>query len=355
MDELDLELIRNHIKKLYRVFFAVVLLIAVLELALTVRGLIIFNLSRQKLRYYLYSYLFLFFASVATVVTMLLCRRTERHGRLLVAATYSYAFCLMCWAAFVTAIDGGMANGDSGAMVFIMVSISIGSLLLIKPIFYDIMLIVSSTGMLLAIYYARAALYSSGFYINFAVFLALAIFINAHTYRISKREYEAGKKLKKLSFTDQLTGVYNRRHLDKQVAAFAARSEAWLFILIDIDDFKQVNDTHGHAVGDACLVMLAEKLSAAFGRRVYRFGGDEFAIISTQTVQEACDAIDRINASIRQEKKEVDLHISAGIYAAEEADSAGTVFIRADRALYTAKRRGKMCCAVYEKAACGEA
>ncbi len=341
MNKKDLELMSNHIEKTYRIFIVITALISVIELMLMLRGAFMFNLDRLKLRLYLYSYIFLFLSSITAFVFLIAFHNTQKHIKKLTAMTYIYAFLLVTWSTFVTCIDC-YANGDSGIVVYLTACIAVGVLTLIKPIFFISILGTSSIILLCVSYFARGkVLYSSGFYINFLIFLALAIFINAHNYHLSLREYEVSIKLKNLSYTDQLTGVYNRRRLDNHMSSNISDHKSFIFVLLDIDDFKSVNDTFGHPMGDNCLVVLAQKLSDKFGDHVYRFGGDEFAIISKLDEGDVCKKIDEINSELGSAFSTVDLHISAGIYKTSADDSLGEIFIHTDRALYNAKNDGK--------------
>ncbi len=344
----DLALVKNHLGKLRNVFFIVVTLIAVMELILMTRGLLLFNLERLKLRLYLYSYIFLFVSSAAVLIVLAIFRDWEKYADKLVLTTYIYAFCLVFWSAFITCIDC-YANGDSGVMVYVMTCISVGVLTLMKPVYFVSLLGSSCVSMMVAIYFARGqVLYSSGFYINFMIFMVLAVFLNAHNYSLSRRAYESSKLLKSLSNTDQLTGIYNRRHLDEKIASYYENGEEYLFILADADNFKRINDTYGHAVGDECLVLMANTLCEHFGDGVYRFGGDEFAIVSSFSYDEAAAHIDAVNEILHRAYENVDLHLSAGLYRRKRSDPRGAVFIYADRALYKAKRGGKSNWAVYD-------
>ncbi len=338
----DLALMKDHIGKMYRIYATIIAFITLIELAFMMRGVHMFNLERLKLRLYLYSYIFLFVSSVAALSALIVFRKREQHWKKLTAMIYIYAFCLVIWSAFVTCIDC-YANGDSGIIVYVMTCISVGVLTLIKPIFFASLVSLSGIAMLISIYFARSQqLYSSGFYINFAVFMALAIFINAHNYKLSMREFESGKQLRKLSYTDQLTNVYNRRRLDKHISARTEAHRSFVFMLMDVDNFKEINDIHGHAIGDKCLTALAKKLTERFGERcVYRFGGDEFAVIPQMDEETACRTIEELNSELSEVVDGITIHISAGIYTTHEDDSARNVFIKTDRALYDAKRAGK--------------
>ncbi len=346
MNTNELNFVGNHIKKLRKVFLIIVGVICAFELALTVRGLVIFNLKRLKHRLYLYSYLFLLIASAATLIVNFFNKNSSENVKFMIAQTYIYSACLIVWATFVTGIDC-VANGDSGVMVYIMVCISIGVLTVIKPLYYGIILSSSGAALIGIVWALRGQPYSMGFYINFAVFIAIAIFINAQNYRLSRREYESTAKLNRLSYTDQLTGIYNRRHLDSQILEYSNANRRYLFMLVDVDNFKLVNDTHGHAVGDECLVTIASRMVELFGEKVYRFGGDEFAVICDLDEVSVCKNVDKINALLKNSYEGIDLSLSAGAYTAAEDDEASLVFIRADRALYKAKADGKGVCRIF--------
>jgi len=150
--------------------------------------------------------------------------------------------------------------------------------------------------------------------------------------------------------TDQLTGLINRRQfetiLDYEISRADRQHSQFGLILIDIDFFKNINDTHGHSVGDQVLVGVAKILSSRARKtdHVARWGGEEFAII--------CPDIDLPNSiafaeSLRQILAEQifpevnHLTASFGVTAYEPGDSSHTIFINADKALYKAKEQGR--------------
>lgn len=156
-----------------------------------------------------------------------------------------------------------------------------------------------------------------------------------------------------LSTTDELTGVANRRHfLDLAGAEIkrAARLRHPVSIaLIDVDEFKEINDTHGHAAGDAALQTLARTFEQHI-REIdlfARFGGDEFALLLPEAdVRVAREAAERVRRSLETLKMDLDgsqasITISIGVSGLEPDDgSVDTLLARADRALYRAKRTG---------------
>lgn len=152
---------------------------------------------------------------------------------------------------------------------------------------------------------------------------------------------------------DHLTGILNRRGFDsayQRAASYALRSNTPLcFALLDIDNFKQLNDTHGHHVGDNALrhLVAAVKETVRLEDVVSRYGGEEFAILLPNTaLKEATQAISRIR---RYMTKKFFLHdnnrllitFSGGVAQLFPGESQEDLFKRADEALYRAKKNGK--------------
>jgi diguanylate cyclase (GGDEF)-like protein/PAS domain S-box-containing protein len=164
-------------------------------------------------------------------------------------------------------------------------------------------------------------------------------------------------ELERLSITDSLTRLYNRRQLDRslqtewQRAARYARSLSCL--MIDIDDFKQVNDKYGHLAGDEILRQVAARIQNAVRETdfVARYGGEEFCVLLPETtIEGAFDLAVRIGAIIGAKPIDVGgrpLHItvSVGVGDFDRNDDAHaeTLISRSDSALQMAKENGKNC------------
>jgi diguanylate cyclase (GGDEF)-like protein len=148
---------------------------------------------------------------------------------------------------------------------------------------------------------------------------------------------------------DALTGLPNRRAFDERLAECAGE---FAVALIDVDDFKEVNDRHGHAAGDDVLRQIARIAQRAVRANddVYRLGGDELAVVVTGGSSASVTVlVDRIRTEVARYRRGAVLPtVSAGV-AAFPADAASTeqLLERADAALYAAKRAGKGRVAVY--------
>lgn len=161
-----------------------------------------------------------------------------------------------------------------------------------------------------------------------------------------------------MALTDSLTGLYNRRylevHLEKLIESNAQSKKALAVIMLDIDHFKDVNDTHGHAVGDAVLKIFADRLkdNVRSFDLVARMGGEEFVVILPDVSPERAYMVaERLRKSIGEEPVPCaveggSLHITTSVGAAiinNGGHEIASVLDRADKCLYEAKHGGRDC------------
>ena len=153
------------------------------------------------------------------------------------------------------------------------------------------------------------------------------------------------------SMRDPLTGVGNRRELDVRLPAILAASSGGTtaFVMVDLDHFKSVNDTHGHPAGDALLRGVCAVINGALRPTdaVYRYGGEEFCLLLPGTSRDEAQQIaERVRTSIASTPfdigggQQLNVTASLGVAATDGADAADLV-TRADGALYEAKRSGR--------------
>lgn len=162
-------------------------------------------------------------------------------------------------------------------------------------------------------------------------------------------------ELKRKSETDFLTGVYNCLGINRLMLTEIDRANrygrALSLMVVDIDNFKAINDTHGHLAGDAIITVVADAFKK--GSRpmdiIGRWGGDEFCIICPETdAEEALEFANRISASIKKltaiqpliGNKEITLSIGIAQMNLED-DTVDSLFSRADEAVYESKAQGK--------------
>jgi two-component system, cell cycle response regulator len=158
------------------------------------------------------------------------------------------------------------------------------------------------------------------------------------------------------AITDALTGLHNRRYMESHLATLVeqavARSRPISILILDIDYFKTINDTHGHSAGDEVLKEFSRRLKKAVRGidLACRYGGEEFVVVMPDTdIAMATSVADRLRKRIAAEQfpinqntRTVQATISIGIAAMRSSeDSPADIIKRADRALYRAKREGR--------------
>ena len=181
--------------------------------------------------------------------------------------------------------------------------------------------------------------------------------------------YQTNKKyiytIEKLSITDGMTQLYNRRYFDliieQQLKLLHRHKEKFIFMLLDIDFFKQYNDTYGHQAGDEALKKVAACLQSALHREsdmAFRLGGEEFGVLGVAMDEaQALELAQKIRSLIASEQIEHKtssvseyLSLSIGVVAVSSKDAwdVNSVYRSADKALYEAKEKGRNRVALFQ-------
>ncbi len=164
---------------------------------------------------------------------------------------------------------------------------------------------------------------------------------------------EALDRIGELARRDELTGLYNRRHLfevlDQECERVRRKHETFCICIADVDYFKQVNDTRGHQVGDQVLCSVGQKISEGLRNIdcIGRYGGEEFLIVLPQTALEGAmikaenirQQIEQL--SFNQQGETFKVTLSIGVAEHSINDNIDNTILRADKALYQAKNSGR--------------
>jgi len=175
---------------------------------------------------------------------------------------------------------------------------------------------------------------------------------------VARKLKVANKKLENASYTDSLTGLHNRRYFniiyDRELKRAKRNKNYITFMMIDIDYFKQYNDTYGHLAGDHALQSVAKALKETLKRPsdyVFRLGGEEFGVLLSETSEEnsakvaknICDAVRQ--RKLKHEKSTVSEYVTISIglvcCIADRTLDNETFILRADEMLYEAKESGR--------------
>ncbi|NMW23152.1 GGDEF domain-containing protein, partial [Rhodanobacter denitrificans] len=168
------------------------------------------------------------------------------------------------------------------------------------------------------------------------------------------RQWRQSRRLHRLALTDPLTGISNRRHIEHMLHMAvdeARRAHRGLtVIMLDVDHFKRVNDSHGHPVGDQVLEQIVQACQGALRQfdRLGRMGGEEFLVVLPDTdLEGGLQVAERLRANVVAARPtvagiELQLSISLGVAQLRHADTgAASLVRRADAALYHAKDNGR--------------
>jgi len=181
--------------------------------------------------------------------------------------------------------------------------------------------------------------------------------IDVHHRQLREQNEElqrANEVLEQLSITDGLTKLHNHRYfqeaLAREIKRVARSNEPLSILLLDIDDFKALNDRHGHAEGDALLVHIAHVLNESVRESdvLARYGGEEFVVLATGTdLEGAVFLAEKLRTAVAESMvtttEGARLRVTVSIGVSEFAGDRKRFFAAADRALYRAKGAGKNC------------
>lgn len=153
------------------------------------------------------------------------------------------------------------------------------------------------------------------------------------------------EELENLSITDDLTGLFNQRHLfrilKEEVERNKRQNHSLCLIFLDVDNLKAYNDTFGHSEGDNVLKIVAKSISSNIRKDVdsgYRYGGDEFAVVLPEVhAEQAVEIAIRINSNL-QKNNPKNVKLSFGIAELRPEMDSKTLLASADKAMYVAKR-----------------
>jgi len=185
--------------------------------------------------------------------------------------------------------------------------------------------------------------------LNLFTIAVTILLINLFSYIFSQRTRQQHTELNLAAEIDHLTGVCNRRALERKLAGFLHVDQAEMqssMLLLDLDHFKQVNDSHGHAAGDKVLVHLCQLIRSRTRKsdEIFRYGGEEFIVIANgASLGAASGMAENLRALVAATDiiEGCTITVSIGVAALEPGESPESWLLRADRMLYNAKQSGR--------------
>lgn len=263
---------------------------------------------------------------------------------------FSYLSILMGFIIYISAIHKNSVNFSQIYISIIFVFTP--SLVILPQFLVSAFLIISEIIFLFFSYKIKEPLY---FYIDFYSSIAAFICSTASSiliWRLRLSEFESRKKFEQLSRIDRLTGILNKVTFEEEVKLYLTsplENNACTLIILDLDNFKQVNDTLGHLAGDELLESLSHNLLKIFRAEdcVGRIGGDEFCMLikgpfEKKSVVKKATEIHKSVKKILPPAFEIEVTCSMGIASHDSGNiTYQELFSKADVALYKAKKSGK--------------
>ena len=303
-----------------------------------------------------HSVLFLFYTAVLIITARV--RKSPKINLTMRILEYAVPVVVLISGVIVTAID---QITTTSILPFLIVCVVFGAIFLIRPLVSTITLLGSYF-----IYYHLIALTVADYRIllsnriNGATVAALGILISVMNWHYNyvnitqkRRIGRQQKQLEKMAYHDPLTNLYTRHFFNETIKnelfAIERYGHESVIILLDIDDFKDINDKYGHMAGDEVLVQLAKLVTDNVRKSdiVCRFGGDEFVILApNNSIQAGVGLAEKLRGLINKnvftvEQTTVRTTASFGVSLLDVDQGHGNYFSKADQALHTAKNSGK--------------
>lgn len=279
----NLELTGRVIAKNKNIFLLFLIVIAVAEVIMFIRGLMYFDLTKTRRQLYMFSYLLLFVVCSATIPVVALARESSHKSLLNMGVVlHFFSFFIIAWSVLISFLD--MSHGGT-PLVYLTIIMTTGCIVVLHPTVFLTFMVLSYIALDNACRMTDYSFSHGGDRWNILVFLIMSFLVALRQYGVLRKEDRIRKKLEKLTITDTLTGLENEtsyyRLQDEIEAKIASgKVEPFAIVMMDLNNIKATNDQWGHRFGCHLIVtagkMLPEILPTS---RLFHIGGDEFVAI----------------------------------------------------------------------------
>ena len=292
--------------------------------------------------YYMAGHLILALASFFVLIVFQNPRQayTTTYKRQLLCTAYLYVLLISVWSIVISCMDMHLGHHP---VVYMVVSMAIPFYCALYPAFCCALSIISAVVIIL-FQYMVCLENDLSFTMWVIIYCVIACMINIKNYQVQHKNFIYQMRLQEEATHDALTSLKNLRALESELDVLKTH-DVWInIVIIDVDDFKKINDTYGHQCGDTCLCALADNLKKRFPEgKIYRYGGDEFVLLTRFDGEEIEQRLGEINAMLPLAGDGINFHISGGYCAYDGKSSIKEIVSKADEALYKAKKNGKRC------------
>lgn len=339
--------VRHEFENRKKVILIIGVLICFFELFFFIRGLASFRNEWYRLGY-LICYGVLTLATIVCVSLTFLTRKAKKYDSILTGIISFYGALVFIWSIAVSTIDAIRGNYP---VVFMIVASAVPFFLVYH---YSQNLVGIGVGTISVIVGSNSYFVSLGqkmglgYLSNILVFSIISGAISILCYQQNMKRYNLENILKEASTHDGLTKLYNRSALDNRLEALTKEEFHNTVVMLDCDNFKKFNDKYGHRFGDEALVKISQLIKVKFGDDSYRYGGDEFIIITRLKDDKIISRIKEINNGLATHFENYGVSVTAGIYHVESGATESTIISKVDSALYKAKNEQRGSYHIYE-------
>ncbi|QCU90052.1 GGDEF domain-containing protein [Thiomicrorhabdus sediminis] len=281
-------------------------------------------------------------------IAIWLLRRGIQHFKLVAHTSLFVIYIIL----FPALFEGGIAN--SGFVWYFLLPLFSVFLLGMKPgmFWIGLMFLTETAGLIFldpqSLPYRKEFLFYH--MLSLAVGTIFISYMQSITEQYEKAWQAQNEILHKMSITDPLTQLHNRRHIDEQLALHIEKAKRYQrhlsLVLLDVDNFKMINDTFGHHTGDQVLIKVAQTLKNTLRKVDFigRWGGEEFIIICDScNPEEAANLVEKVRTALENTDFGIGMPVTAsfGITSMCNQPSIHAIINRVDKALYQAKAQGK--------------
>ncbi|MBO4809024.1 MAG: GGDEF domain-containing protein [Lachnospiraceae bacterium] len=310
-----------------------------MEVFMLIFGYFNYNHQNPLMKVYMSLYAILALASLGTDLVLSAAEKNPAlyDRKRLSLVGYGYHTLIVAWGCTITTYDVRHGGGSYWVAATVMMAVSV--FLNLNPI-HSTAVVVSAGAYLCYLSCDTNGGFSTGM-MNIIIFILIDVTVIMKNYFTLYNNMYMENKLKELSMRDGLTGLHNRRALEEKIVEDDFEGIKSVAI-IDIDDFKVINDTGGHENGDNALLRVTALFREYFSdKELIRYGGDEFLILSSFDDKETLERLKKVNRRLSRVPGDVPIHISGGIAVPEPMVAITDTIKMADALLYDAKRKGK--------------
>lgn len=342
------EISASYINRYRKIYIAVTLVVALFELVLAIRGLILFNFTKIRSVMYFVSYIVLLASSAYAATFLIIGLKKEQSKMSLNVMINAYSAILLAWAVLMSILD---MVGNGYPIIYLTVLIVLASIVPINPSLFVPLTVVSGASLIVFNrFFGNPDALGDGDYINIGVFLIMSIFVAYRNYKVTENEENHKKELTRLSKVDVLTGLGNENSYYSFLDILTKKDgskQKYAVMVLDLNGLKATDDTYGHRYGAFLVSEVGRILPTIFTKSaLFHTGGDEFVVIILSEYDNLDELVKKLDETlaftkVTYEGVELTLSVARGIARHKPGETYNETYQRADEDMYINKKEVK--------------